>query len=93
MTMSDTSGDEGTFDLPQSYYKPLKVGVLNCKTKLEVALEICNLPYEDFIWKTSVDKISRKTLDPKPYQIVLATNCFYTMREKNNKNQVKSYLY
>lgn len=46
-----------TFDLPQATYRPLKIGLLSRKTKLEEILELLKMPHEDFIWYTDVLKV------------------------------------
>jgi hypothetical protein len=46
------------FDLPQATYKPLKVGILTRKTKLEEILELTKMPHEDFIWYSEVLKVT-----------------------------------
>ena len=77
--------------MPQAHFKPLKVGILQRKTKLDEILEKLNLPHEDFIFYTEVNKVSKKSRDLKPYLLVLATDCFYTINLK--KNNKKSYMY
>jgi hypothetical protein len=55
--MSVSSASDGldfVFDLPPAHYKPLKVGILSHKTKLEEILELTKLPHEDFIWYAEV---------------------------------------
>lgn len=62
--MSVSSASDGldfVFDLPQAHYKPLKVGVLSRKTKLEEILELTKLPHEDFIWYAEVLKVTHHT--------------------------------
>jgi hypothetical protein len=49
--------EEFVLDLPLARYKPLKVGILQRKTKLEEILEKLNLPHEDFIFYTEINKV------------------------------------
>lgn len=88
---SISSDDTYVFDLPQASYRPLKIGVLSRKTKLEDLLEKINLKHEDYIWYTEVLKVSTKTRDNKDYYIILSTNLFYMLRISDGK--VKSYTY
>ena len=44
-------------DLPQARFRPLKVGVLSRKTKLEEILEKVHLAQEDYIWYTEIKKV------------------------------------
>ncbi len=55
-SMMSNSSDDLNFDLPQ-HYKPLRIGILSRKTKLEEILEHLNLPHEDYIWYTEVLKV------------------------------------
>lgn len=98
---SSSSQEEFVLDLPQAHFKPLKVGILQRRTKLDEILEKLHLPHEDFIFYTDVNKVndyqyntlqvSKKSRDLKPYLLVLATDCFYTIGIK--KNNKKSYQY
>jgi len=51
--------EDFVLDLPQARFKPLKVGVLSQKTKLEEILEKVHLAQEDYIWYTEIKKVTR----------------------------------
>lgn len=58
-----TSGsiiEEDTFvlDMPFTHYKPLRIGFIGRKTKLEEILEYVKLEYEHYIWYTDITKVT-----------------------------------
>lgn len=50
---AQSSQDNFVFDL-KAYYKPLRIGTLSKKTRLEEILSLLNLPFEDYIWYSDV---------------------------------------
>jgi hypothetical protein len=53
--MVDTS-DNFVLDLPTAYYKPLQVGILTRKTKLDETLIKIGLQPDKYIWYTDITK-------------------------------------
>lgn len=49
--------DDFVLDLPVAHYKPLRIGTVGRKTKLEEILDKVNLSFEDYIWYTDVSKV------------------------------------
>ena len=69
MMMSDLSSNTRTsqqsvddlqkfFDDYKPVYKPLRIGTVSRKTKLEEILDKIQLSFEDYIWYTDVSKVS-----------------------------------
>eukprot|EP00347_Sterkiella_histriomuscorum_P002095 403369493 len=86
--------DNDEFDvnqLPTPYYKPLRIGTVGRKTKLEEILGKVGISFEDYIWYTDIKKLSVKQNREKEYILVLATNCI--IRFNKEKQQSKSYQY
>lgn len=51
------------FDSYKPHYKPLRIGTMGRKTKLEGILDKIQLSFEDYIWYTDVTKVDLHSLD------------------------------
>lgn len=52
-----STGDLDALDFPVAYYKPLRVGTVGRKTRVEEVLEQVRVSFEDYIWYTDIIKV------------------------------------
>ena len=57
-TVASQGVDSDVLEFPKAYYKPLRVGTVGRKTRLEEILEQVKVSFEDYIWFTDIVKVT-----------------------------------